>query len=54
MKEKYIIIDHFTNKQLGPVFDSEFDANHARRMHLQACLRDKVIHNNLLIIQRIK
>lgn len=54
MKEKYIIIDYFTNKQLGPVFESEFDANHACKMHLQACLRDNVIHNNLLLIERIK
>lgn len=49
MSTKYLIIDYYTGKQLGE-FSTEFDANHARRMHLQACLRDKVVHNNLLLV----
>lgn len=48
----YKIIDYNTGKQILEVYYSERDAKHARDVYLNECLRDNIIHNNLLLIEK--
>lgn len=52
----YKIIDYFTGKQpreLTELFNSEKEASLAKNKYLKRKIEEKLVHNNLLLIEKI-
>ena len=50
----FILTDYHTDKQiLDREFDTEEEADKAKYVYLKQCIKDNVVHNNLILVKKI-